>query len=129
MIYTFSLEDVCKGNKLLANILEDKRVLANSVIYLLEEHFPDLSVVYSSNLTLLKDTEDNVYKVFTSGSGVFDVSQSCTRGVGRDSSFGDWKKFVDDNGFNRIMLVNTSNKGVIQFKIYNVGEVVGIVKF
>ena len=116
MILEVPLKDIYKENELMGKLLRDKMVLSNSMVYILEEYFPDLSLLHSDNVMLLEDSCGARYKVLSSSSGKFNITQSCTKGIGRDKSFGDWREFTSKHNIGYLLLVNT-RKDTLRVKI------------
>lgn len=106
-----------KGNTLLEKTLKDKRVLSNSAVYIIEEYFPNLSILYvERGLALIKDDTGVLFKVFCSSNDKFVINQSCTKGAGRDNSMGSWDNLVNDHNISGVILVDTSTVGRMVLK-------------
>lgn len=116
-----------KDNFLFKRVLRDKRVLSNSAVYIIEEYFPNLNILYTDKgIALIRDDSGRRFKVFCSSSGKFIINQSCTKGAGRDSSMGSWNRLVADNSIDGAILVDTSVAGrmVLRFVLNkDLGEV------
>jgi hypothetical protein len=91
------------------SLSKHKQGLAIVVPYILEEEFPELSILHlDKGLLVLQDKEDIRYKVFCSRSNSFNLAPSYTKGYGRDVE-DVCVKYELENICDKVILVNFSN--------------------
>lgn len=98
----------------------NKQAFAQTVPFILEDLFPELSVLYlDKGRLVLQDLQDTRYKVVCSSNNIYDVYPSFTKGHDRTKDGVDWLSSLS-KVCSKIILVNIKNVDEITVKVLDV---------
>lgn|SRR5690625_95572 len=113
---------------LFRRLFEQKTAFSVMLPFVIEEIIPIFRVVNSDGVNYLHDKEDKRYKLFSSSTGIVNVSESYTKGKGREDFESNMNHFVRSNNIDYFILADIS-KNPVELFITDVSSVRGKVKF
>lgn len=113
---------------LFRRLFEQKTAFSVMLPFVIEEIIPIFRVVNSDGVNYLHDKEDKRYKLFSSSTGVVNVSESYTKGKGREDFESNMNHFVRSNNIDYFILADIS-KNPVELFITDASSVRGKVKF